>query len=335
MKKITASAPGKLMLLGDHAVVYGRACLVTAVGQRMHATVTLLDEPVFQLEAPEVNVSHYQKPISKLSQGEVPKGARFVEQAIKNVSELRITNYELRSETQNFGVRVQTRSEFSSQFGFGSSSSSTVCVVKALCELFDLNLSQKELFDVAYKTVIDIQGVGSGFDIAAGIYGGTLYFTGGGQVIEPITIDSLPLLVGYSGTKGDTSKLVKMVGARAKAHPEIFEPLFAKSDMIVEKGRKALRGANLKEFGSLMNIGETLMESYGVETDKLMRMISSARKVGAWGAKMSGAGGGDCMIALGPRNKWQDMEAAISAVGGELVDVDTNAEGARIENGGL
>src|SRR3990172_973466 len=112
-KKITVSAPGKLMLLGEHAVVYGRPCIVTAVGQRMKATVELTDKPVFELNAPDVQVTNYQKPMKDLGKGGVPKGAKFVEVAIKNFG-------------VRYGVKVTTKSEFSSQFGFGSSSASTV-----------------------------------------------------------------------------------------------------------------------------------------------------------------------------------------------------------------
>ena len=84
MKKIIVSAPGKLMLFGEHAVVYNRPCLVTAVGQRMQATVELISEPIFQLNAPDVQITNYQKPMTNLGLSDIPKGAKFVEIAIKN-----------------------------------------------------------------------------------------------------------------------------------------------------------------------------------------------------------------------------------------------------------
>ena len=62
---VTVSAPGKLMLFGEHAVLFGYPCIVTAVGQRMKATVKLIDEPVFALEAPDVNVIDYRKNMSE------------------------------------------------------------------------------------------------------------------------------------------------------------------------------------------------------------------------------------------------------------------------------
>lgn len=78
MQKITVSAPGKLMLLGEHAVVYNRPCLVTAVGQRMHATVEVLSNSNFELEAVDVKVTGYKKQLSEMGKGEIPKGAQFV-----------------------------------------------------------------------------------------------------------------------------------------------------------------------------------------------------------------------------------------------------------------
>src|SRR3989338_2227690 len=198
-KKIIVSAPGKLMLLGEHAVVYNHPCLVTAVDQRMRATVETLDTLEFQLDAEDVKVTGYKKPLSELGVGDIPKGAKFVEIAAKNL----LNNPEILKRVQNDkwkkGIRIITESDFSSQFGFGSSSASTVCTVKAVSELLGLNLSNKEIFDLSYKTVLDIQGKGSGFDVAAAVYGGTLYFVTGGKIIEPLIIKELPLIVGYSG----------------------------------------------------------------------------------------------------------------------------------------
>src|SRR6266567_3764667 len=112
MKKIIVSAPGKLMLLGDHSVVHNRPCLVTAVDQRMKATVTCLDTPELQLEAPGVKVTGYKKNLKELGKGDIPKGAKFVEIAVKNF----LKKYPLKG-----GLRIETESAFSSTVGFGSS----------------------------------------------------------------------------------------------------------------------------------------------------------------------------------------------------------------------
>lgn len=322
MKTITVSAPGKLMLLGDHAVVYNRPCLVTAVDQRMRATVTLTDEPELLINAPDVSVHQYKRDMKSLGVDDIPKGAKFVEIAVKNF----IQEFPLPG-----GVTVETKSEFSSTVGFGSSSASTVCVLKALCELTGNEMDSKALFKLAYKTVIDIQGVGSGFDIAAAICGGILYFVGGGKVIDPIITTTVPLIVGYSGTKADTPTIVKQVAEKIKMHSAIYENLFDTSTACVEEGRKALVTGDFVKFGEMMNISEGLLAGLGVETNKLATMNYAARSAGAYGAKLSGAGGGDCMIAIVPYEKSNEIENAITKAGGEVIPVKTNARGVHVE----
>jgi mevalonate kinase len=322
MNKVTVSAPGKLMLLGEHAVVYNRPCLVTAVDQRMRTTVEFLDSQDFELEAPDVNVTAYKKSLSDLGVGDVPKGAQFVEVAVKNIAE----KYPLKS-----GIRVTTVSEFSSQFGFGSSSASTVCTIKAISELLNLNLTQKEIFDLAFKTVLDIQGKGSGFDVAAAVFGGTLYFVTGGKVIEPLKISSLPLMVGYSGIKADTVTLINKVKESFAGRETRLEEIYDGIKKLVEEARKVLLMEDWVSFGDLMNKNQQYLNELGVSISKLDDMINISLSAGAYGAKLSGAGGGDCMIAVCAKDKEQLIKAGIIQAGGEVINVKTNAEGVRVE----
>src|SRR3989338_7629398 len=305
MKKVLVSAPGKLMLLGEHAVVYNRPCIVTAVGQRMFVTLELLPEPTFELEASDVQVAGYTKPFANLGEGDIPKGARFVEMAVKNFTK----KYPLKG-----GVRITTKSEFSSLFGFGSSSASTVCVVKGLAELTNTKLSNREIFD-----------------IAAALYGGTLYFVTGGRVVKPVALDELPLVVGYTGVKADTVTLINAVAEKASKHPELIDSIYTQIGKMVDAAHAALKARQWPLMGELMNSDQDLLKSLGVSSQKIDVMIQAARDAGAWGAKLSGAGGGDCMIALVSREKKQAVSEAITKVGGQVIDVATNVEGVRIE----
>lgn len=317
MKSIIVSAPGKLMLLGEHAVVYGRPCIVTAVNQRMKATVELTDESVFELNAPDVQITNYQKPISQIGIGDIPKGAKFVEIAVKNFPNIKS------------GIKITTFSEFSSQFGFGSSSASTVCIIKALSEITETKLNNKQIFDLAYKTVLDIQGKGSGFDVAAAVYGGTLYYVSPGKIIEILNIDSLPLVVGYSGIKADTVTLMNQV--LEKNNPETIEQIYTNIGKLVEQAKVAILSKDWSSLGKLMTSNQKLLEGLGVSIKKLDDMILSAKNAGAYGSKLSGAGGGDCMIAIAPEDKEETVKAGIISAGGQVIEVETNAEGVRIE----
>ena len=321
--KVTVSAPGKLMLFGEHAVVYGHPCIVTAVDQRMFVTAEITNTGNFELEAPDVKITSYKKAISEIGQGEMPKGAQFVEAAVKNI---------LKKYKRNLtGLSVTTRSEFSSQFGFGSSSASTVCMVKALTELLSLKLTNKEIFDIAFKTVLDIQGKGSGFDVAAGVYGGTLYFVTPGKKIEKLNIKNLPLIVGYSGVKADTVTLINKVSDTAKDYPRVIDGIYDIVGIIVNEAKPYVVKENFEELGRLMNLNQGLLESMGVSIDKLSQMIYAARDNGAYGAKLSGAGGGDCIIALAPAKNISIIGKAIQRVGGTIIKVKANAEGVRVE----
>lgn len=339
MKKITVSAPGKLMLLGEHAVVYGRPCIVTAVNQRMKATVELTEKAVFQLNAPDVQVTNYKKPMDQLGIGDpstslgtsILKGAKFVEMAVKNFTHARPGLVRLN------GIKVTTQSAFSSQFGFGSSSASTVCVIKALSEITGANLDNKQslrsndlkaIFDLAYKTVLDIQGKGSGFDVAAAVYGGTMYFKKGGEVIEPLDIDSLPLIVGYSGIKADTVTLMNQVLEKDQA---VVNNIYTEIGRLVEQAKQKVLSKDWFGLGTLMNDNQKLLSELGVSIKKLDDMILAAQNAGAYGAKLSGAGGGDCMIALAPADKIQAVKDRITAAGGQVIEIAANAKGAKIE----
>lgn len=213
MKKISVSAPGKLMLFGEHSVIYDQPCIVTAVDHRIRVDVELIRHNQIEIEAPDVDIKLYKKSVSNLGKEEnIPKGVRFLETAIKNFYK----KYKI-----NSGLRIKTKSEFSSKFGFGSSSAVTVAVLKALSIMFKKKISNKELFNLSYKTVLDVQGVGSGFDLAAAIWGGNIYFVKAGKTIKPLKTNQLSLVVGYTGIKADTPTLVRQVAQLKNKFPKI------------------------------------------------------------------------------------------------------------------
>lgn len=319
---VTVTAPGKLMLMGEHAVVYGRPCLVTAVDQRMRVTAELLDEPVFRLEAKDINISNYQKSLTDLGKGEIPKETKFSEIAIFNFFD----KYKIKK-----GVKFITNANFSANFGFGSSAAVVVGILIVLSELFRMKFSDKELFDLSYKTVLDVQKKGSGFDVAAAIYGGTLYFETGGKIIEPLPTDGLTLIVGYSGVKADTVSLINLVSGKMKNYQTGVEKIFDNIGKLVLEAKIAILEKDWERVGTLMDYNQNYLEDLGVSTDKLNLMIEGAKKGGAYGAKLSGAGGGDCMVALVSADNKLKVSQAIADAGGEIIDVAVNAEGVRRE----
>ena len=274
------------------------------------------------IDAPDVGVARYVQDMDKLGEGEIPKGARFILAAIKNFAEL----WEIPD-----GLKIETKSDFSAEFGFGSSSAVTVGVVKALANLFEIDMSKEELFKLSYKSVLDVQGVGSGFDLAAAIWGGTLYFGGGGKEIVPLKVKRLPLVVGYTGIKADTPTIVKRVGRLYDGNQEVVNRIWETMALIVRQARTALETGNDKTVGELMNINQGLLDAIGVNTPELFGLVSAAREAGAYGAKLSGAGGGDCIIAWVNHESINNVADTIKKAGGSVLNVDCNAEGVKIE----
>lgn len=270
-----------------------------------------------------MGVRNYTRKIKSLGEKtNIPKGVIFLNMAVKNFLE----KYKVES-----GLKIETKSEFSAEFGFGSSSAVTVATIKGLSELFKIKLKNKQLFDLAYKTVLEVQGVGSGFDLAAAIWGGTLLFITGGRKIVPLEIKKLPLVVGYTGVKADTPFLVHKVAQLRQSYPSLVEGIFSHIGFIVEEAKKNLLKGNWQKAGQLMNLNQGFLEALGVNTKKLSDLIFAARKAGAYGAKLSGAGGGDCMIALTSQKERKKIAQAIEKAGGKYLEVKPNAEGVKVE----
>lgn len=329
MTPIEASAPGKLMLFGEHAVVYGYPSIVTAVDQRIYAKAESVAAKTFSVIAPEVEMPEYSKSVEDVGNGQIPRSVEFLERLYARFR----AKY-----PQAQGISVTTRSEFSSKFGFGSSSAVTAAFAKALNELYSTNMTEQEMFDLCYKTVLDVQGVGSGFDLAAAIWGGTLYYVKPAKVVEQLRIDELPLVVGYTGIKADTASIVNRVKAE-KEHGPVVDGIFDQVGALVEIAKTAILAADWRLVGELMTQNQALLEELRVSSPELDILIDAADAAGAYGAKLSGAGGGDCMIAVTDVHKKEDVErgiaSAISIQGtmkaGQVIHVHTHAQGARIE----
>ena len=275
------------MLLGEHAVVYGYPCIVTAISQRLEVSIAEADD--------------------------MPKDRRFVDAAIGAWGDGK-------------DMKLSAKCAFSGCYGFGSSSAVTVATLKLLRP----DATNRQLFDAAYTIVLDIQGVGSGFDVAAAVFGGTLYYIKN-KAIEPLAVKDIPLVVGYTGIKSNTVDLIKMVAKKREEYPEKVERICKAIGKIVEEARMKIIEGDWERVGRLMDFNQEYLRDLGVSSEKLEALITAAKAAGAYGAKLSGAGGGDCMIALASPDKRAGVEEAITRAGGEVVHVTPNAEGVRVE----
>ncbi|MBU1033334.1 mevalonate kinase [Patescibacteria group bacterium] len=329
MKKVKTSAPGKLMLFGEHSVVFGHPCIVTAVDRRLSITVEENGEEVFILDAPDLGLRAYSKRICDLGNKDLPKEVSFIETCYK----LFLEKY-----PQQKTIHVYSKNEFKSSYGLGSSSASTVAFAKALSEFYEVPMNNDQLFDLAYQTVLEVQGVASGFDIAAAIWGGTIYYiTPHGKLskhktVKPIKIKNLPLLVAYTGIKADTATLIRMVQNLHSENKGTVNRIFTDITLLVEQAKKTLQQQDWPHLGLLMDENQALLRKLQISSIELENLIAAGKSAGAMGAKLSGAGGGDCMLALVDEAERKAVAQKITKAGGKIIEVEMNAEGVRLEN---
>lgn len=320
--KVTASAPGKLMLYGEHSVVYGSPCIVTAVDQRVRVSVEPNGEGEIHVCSPNVGLDEYHKSIERLGKDDVPKSMQFVEYLVKRF----YAKHKIKQ-----GIRISTESDFSTQFGFGSSAAVVVALTKALAQYFDIAIDNKQIFELSYQAVLDVQGVGSGFDVAASVYGGTIYYVTPGTIIESIYKGELPMVVGYTGVKADTPTLIRQV-AELKRNEAWVDSVFSDISSLVDEAKTYFKSNDFVQLGKLMNKNQKLLSTLNVSSKELNNLIKAAKQAGAYGAKLSGAGGGDCMIAFIDKQDRDKIGEVIEQAGGEWMKVKTGAEGVRIES---
>jgi isopentenyl-diphosphate delta-isomerase type 1 len=131
--------------------------------------------------------------------------------------------------------------------------------------------------------------------------------------------------------KADTPTLIRKVAEAHRRNPKKFDVIFKAIGKLVFQARAAVEASEWKVLGELLDENHLLLTRLGVSTSIIERLVKAAIDAGAWGAKLSGAGGGDCIIALAPASKRSSVEKAITDAGGEVVRVATGAPGVSVE----
>jgi mevalonate kinase len=192
-------------------------------------------------------------------------------------------------------------------------------------------LDKKKIFEMAYAAVLDVQGKGSGFDVAAAVYGGTVYYQNGGEIVRPLEFGELPIVIGFSGEKVSTTNYIEHVRQLRDKHPALVNKIFELMGDIVIRAETEFEAQNWENIGDLANINQGLVDGLGVSTAKLNNLIFAARDNGALGAKLSGAGGGDCMFGVVSPDNIGSVRNGIEEAGGSVVGLPVHADGVRIE----
>ena len=270
------------MMLGEHAVLHGSQALVCAVNKRIKLTFTpRSDEKLFF----QSDLGQYNTDLRDII---IRQPFHFVLTAIKQFADRLSTGFDLRIE-----------SEFPDIVGFGSSAAVTAATIAGLHSLLNESYDLDSIFNDSLKTVRYIQGTGSGADVAASVFGGVVAYRYTPLEIYKIET-TFPITVVYSGKKTPTTQVIGQVSSLRNKFPELCESIYGAMDKSCTLAFNAIKKNNWDHLGELFNINQGLMDALGVCDLTLAQIVYELRNdPGITGAKISGSGLGDCVIALG------------------------------------
>ena len=298
-------AAGKVILLGEHAVVYGRHALALPIEEAVVATVCDNSSQMW-LAAPDWGISENWRA------GDADRsGAAAVVNLI--VAELDATE-------RNFSIEIASRVPLG--MGLGSSASFAVAVIRAMANFMRLELDNDEVNRIALKCEEITHGTPSGVDNYLATFARPILFKAGGERSpEQINLTDIPpLVIAASGVYGNTKNLIDGVRQRYEVNEAQYAALFNNIDELTLMGATALAEGNYEKLGSAMNICHGLLNAIGVSTPELENMVAMVRDAGALGAKLTGAGGGGSIVALCP-GKVDEVSRTLDGAGYQIVSI--------------
>ena len=300
-----ASAPGSLMLLGEYAVLHGKHALVCAVDKRI--TVTLTPRTDDRIEIHSALHGEFATDLTRL---EITRPFQFVLGALK------LVQTKLKR-----GCQIEIESNFSDQIGFGSSAAVTVAMLAALVSWLNIRMTPLDLIRQGRHVVHLVQGIGSGADIAASVYGGIVSYHAQPVFAEKFAVTH-PLTAIYSGAKTPTAEAIKHVQEHFATRPDLFRAITNCIGQCAADGIAHVRKSDWTNLGAIMTMQQGLMQSLGVTTPLLSRLVDElCSHPGMLGAKISGSGLGDCVIGLGSLSEQSNRLGDSTRIDGERLDV--------------
>ncbi|MDH3746725.1 MAG: hydroxymethylglutaryl-CoA reductase, degradative [Gammaproteobacteria bacterium] len=288
------TAAGKLILLGEHAVVYGAHALAMPIKNAVTASAKVSDSPTISIPAWGVDKS-------------IEAGSDIGDAVLQIARELGVAD-------RAFNLSVATT--LPRAMGLGSSAALAVAITRALGKAFDIDLDNDRVNSIAFECEKLAHGTPSGVDNTVATFA-TPFLYRRNEPPEITTIELLeapPVVVACSNSPGSTLEQVAGVRARRDAATEQYDALFEQIDALTIAGADALAAADYERLGGLMNICHGLLNAIQVSTPELEHMVSIARAAGALGAKLTGAGGGGSIVALCPGRE-AVVSSALEAAG--------------------
>jgi mevalonate kinase len=305
---------GKVILFGEHFVVHGVPGIVSAIDATADAEVTRI--------AKGITVKDERKGAKGYAEEKRLQQLESIDRMLKAMG--------IKPATVAFNIKLGGNLPGFS--GLGASAASSVAIARAIAEELAITLPNEKINEVAYEAEKAYAGTPSGIDNTAATYGGLLWFkknmSGRPDTIEKLSmLKPVEIIIGSTGIVANTKAMVEGVAERKKKNPQKYDSLFKQAEALAFAGRKALNDFDLRKVGELMDENHRLLQEIEVSCKELDQLVDLAKAQGAFGAKLTGGGGGGCMTALTPTKALQERVAkAIEKEGFEVLRTKIGVE---------
>ncbi len=301
-----AEAPGKIIISGEHFVVHGSNALAAAIDKTVkvysetsdkNSILSRVDNQVFNIRI---------KPINPVS-------------VVRN----KILEYLNRKER----IKITIESNIPRGSGLGSSSAISVATAASVASLFGEKLDKKTLYNIAFEGEKIIHGNPSGIDVAASVYGGLILFNKNTVPTNIDLLNKLQIIVSISGKTRQTSRMINHFTSTSNKLPYHFQSLVHSSSVLTHEAVNCLITQDLEKLGAIINFYNSILSSFGLGTKITDRMIETCLEHGAYGAKITGAGGGGSIIAIAPLTKIKIIIDELNSLGFKTFSIELPKQG--------
>lgn len=307
---IKATAPGKIILFGEHSVVYGQPAIAVPISQ-VQATCTVRDNSAghgILLNAPDIDRREYLS-----AEGNDDPLAWVV---YRTLDALGIPAPKL---------EITVTSTIPIACGLGSGAAISAAIIRALGKFFRRPFDAQTISDIAFEVEKIYHGTPSGIDNTVVAFARPIFFITG-KPIERLTVGApLTFVIADTGIKSPTYKVVGNLRARRSKNPAAFDTIFERMGILAQSARKALERGDCRAVGALMDENHAILRKLDISHPMLDTLVSAAMTAGAIGAKLSGAGWGGNMIALATPATAKVIGATLTSAGAKKVIVSTLA----------
>jgi len=306
----TAQAPGRICLLGDNVDLIEKPVIAAAINAFLKITLQPREDNKVILIAEDIN---FQEDFILGEALEFNSPLKY----------LKAVYMRLRDSIPD-GFQVVINSQIPVSAGMSSSTALCIAFIRVLSKAFNFHLETSEIAELSYLIEREDLNIECGrMDQYAIAYGGVTYInTGSNPGVEPIPVNSLPVIVADTQDTHNTQEIQEMLQDRLRANDKVLTDSLLRVVSLVDRGKEALLNDDLESLGTLMTEQQIEENIMGTATERLNLLSKTALEAGAWGAKQMGAGGGGCVVALCPPEKKAVIQESLKALGAPTWDFE-------------